>query len=245
MKRYISVFEMITRSSIYKVVLILLLMTGAEIGLFLHSMEKHVLDDEYYALEMIVEYSNMVWALLIAFLLITAVITLTGCNIGSNQNYTLRRLRISENKVFFLQVLYNILCYVLLWATQWAVLWGCSLIYMEKAVDVNNQTMFLAFYRNDLMHSILPLEDVWGWILLICIICGCSIAAAGFAQQQRNGKIGWELFLILAVTIITFPRALGESYAILFVCMFIFPVQWIYRKVLGKGDLGDEEEIGK
>ena len=63
------------------------------------------------------------------------------------------------------------------------ILFAVSDFYMKYKTGVllNNQTVFLAFYRNAFMHSILPLEDVLGWLILGLYIVMTGILAANFA----------------------------------------------------------------
>ena len=158
MKRYQSVFEMITRSSIYKVLLVVGGMLVAEAILFWNALmylggaclEEHI-DQSYYSI-----------VFKIAYVLITIAIVFPGMNIGSTQTYTLQRLRIKERWIYGLQIIYNLLAYMILWGAQLAMLLVSAVLYQKYLPEGalwTNQTLFIAFYRNDFMHSILPLED--------------------------------------------------------------------------------------
>lgn len=243
MKRYLSVFEMITRSSIYKVLAILIAMVAAEmiacaiawqqpLALLKPNIEEWV-DQSYFVI-----------AFGVAYILMTVVLVLSGTNIGSVQSYTLQRLRIPEKKVYLLQCIYNILCYILLWGTQLAVLLGISTFYMNYKTHVvkSNQTVFLAFHRNEFMHSILPMEDFIGWFLLITLIAGTGIFAASFTRKQRQGKVEWSLIVFVAIACIAFPRELGEEPALFGVVCIIYMVTIIINVLLGKGVEKDENK---
>ena len=234
MKKYISVFEMITRNSIYKVIAVLLGMVALEFALWTNAIQS-LYETPNLSLETMIENSRYVYVLGLAFVLITVVLSIMGCNIGSNQSYTLSRLSISEKKVFLLQSVYNSICYLLLWVTQLAVLLLSAGDYMKKASETSNQTIFLAFYRNDLMHSILPLDDVIGWFVLFFIIVACGIAAAGFTYQQRRGKVGCEIMILVALTLLVLPRTLGEGiFLIILCCCVTLPVYWLTSRVARK-----------
>lgn len=214
MKKYISVFEMITRSTLYKVLAVLVVMTGLQLVLFWGEMQPHI-DDKMSGLESIVDGSHMIWALAAGFLLITVILCWSGCNIGSNQGYTLRRLQISETEVCVLQAIYNGLCYFLLWASQVAVLILVSNWYMQTALEKTNQTVMLAFYRSGYMHSMLPLADGLGWFLLVLTLVGCAITTALFPYQQRRGKVSFAVIAVVATIVILFPRGLGDDLSFL------------------------------
>ncbi len=221
MKKYISVFEMITRSTLYKVLAVIVIMEGIQIRLFRGTMLE-LIGSESGGLESIVDKSNIVWPLAVAFLLITIFLCQCGCNIGSNQGYTLRRLQISELAVFWLQALYNCLCYVLLWASQAALFVIASGMYMENAIDSTNQTVVIAFYRNAYMHSILPMEDGIGWVILAVIICSCAIASATFPLRQRRGKTDFSIIAVVAMVFLLFPKGIGSDMSFIVFYMLFF-----------------------
>lgn len=212
MKRYLSVFEMITRSSIYKVFAVLLIMAVTELAACYIALQQ-LLEEIQPSLEEIVDQSYFLNFFRIAYVVVTVVLILSGMNIGSMQSYTLQRLRIKEKWVFVLQSIYNILCYLLLWTVQVVVLLMVSSYYMDHETDVilGNQMVFLAFHRNDFMHSILPFQDILGWFTIFFFLFGTGIMAASFTKRQRSGKIGWSLFLFVAAICICFSRGLGEQ----------------------------------
>lgn len=223
MKRYISVFEMIIRSSFYKVLGILALLSVVELGSFYIAMQQPLASMQPN-LEEIVDQSYFIYMFAIAYLLMTVVLVLSGANIGSMQGYTLQRLRIKEKKVFLLQCIYNVLCYVLLWATQVGVLFVASNYYMTHKTDaiLTNQTVFLAFHRNDFMHNILPMQDTLNWVLLFVIIVCTGCFAADFTKMQRRGKVAWILIVFVATAFVAFPRGLNEEPVILIIGMIVY-----------------------
>lgn len=210
MKKYLSVFEMIARSTLYKVLLVLIIIVPLQLLLFWRELQ-----DSEKALEIIVDDSHMLWLLAAGFLLITGLLGLCGCNIGSNQGYTLRRLQIPELHVLGLQAVYNCLVYLILWASQVAVFLIAGNWYMENAAETTNQTLVLAFYRNPYMHSILPMEDALGWIVLIGLLLFCGIASAVSTYRQRRGTLGFGVIAAIATVFIIFPRGLGSDISFL------------------------------
>lgn len=225
MKKYLSVFEMITRSTLYKVLITLVLMVVAQFFLFGAELKETFSsgnDEIIIGMENIVDESYLVVPLAIGFVLMTIILCWCGCNIGSNQGYTLRRLQIGERAVFCLQILYNCLCYVLLWASQVAVTVGISHLYVQHAAELTNQTVVLAYYKNSYMHSVLPMEDGRGWALLIFLIIGCGVAAAAFPVQQRRGKIGFSMIVAVALALVCFPNGIDADYRFVFVCLAFF-----------------------
>lgn len=242
MKRYISVFEMIIRSSFYKVLGILASLSVLELGTFYIAMQQPLASIQPN-LEELVDQSHFMYMFAIAYLLITVVLVLSGTNIGSMQGYTLQRLCIKEKKVFLLQCIYNILCYVLLWATQVGVLLAASNYYMTHKTDaiLTNQTVFLAFHRNDFMHSILPIQDTLNWVLLFAIIVCTGSFAADFTRMQRRGKVAWILIIFVAIAFVSFPRGLEEEPIILIIGMIAYSAFICLRNIFYREEEDESE----
>ena len=221
MKKYLSVFEMITRSTLYKVLIVIILMVAVQLSMFwaeLNEAISRASDKISMGMELIVDESYIVVPLAIGFVFITIILCWCGCNIGSNQGYTLRRLQIPEWAVFGLQALYNCLCYVLLWTSQVAVTVGISSLYVQHATELTNQSIVLAYYKNSYMHNVLPMGDILGWALLVCLILASGVASAAFPVQQRRGKIGFSILVTVAVAIMSFPNRLDSEYTLVVAC---------------------------
>ena len=170
---------------------------------------------EHHSLEWMIEHSNSAVFMAAAFVCITALLCWNGCDIGSKCSYTLQRLQVREKTVFVIQSLYNMACYILLLGAQTAVFLIQSKLYTEQAAIVTNQTVFLAFYRSDFMHSVLPLEDTMRLISNILLIAGCGVSAAVFSYLQRRGKLAWSLLVVAACIILGFVRKLGNTVILL------------------------------
>lgn len=218
MKKYISIFELFARNTVYKILFVLLAMGAAQITMFQKAMSEWIPVDyydldfqaiEHYSLEYMVDKSNSPVFMGIAFVLITAVLCWSGCNLGSKSSYTLQRLQVKEKTIFIMQCIYNSLCYVLLLGAQVAVLLVLCGMYVEQSDNVTNQTVFLAFYRNEFMHSVLPMEGMMRWSANILILLGCGTSAAVFTYLQRRGKVAWSLFVVVACVLVGFIQELG------------------------------------
>lgn len=237
MKRYLSVFEMIARSSIYKVLLIIAGMVMAQAIVFYQK----VMAGGMYSLESYIYECDFGISFRIAYVLITIVIVLPGMNLGSVQSYTLQRLRIKESKVFWLQVLYNFVAYVLLWGIQLMTLLTMAVFHYQKFADNgiwNNQTLFLAFYKSEFMHTMLPLEDGLGWFVLVSMGLISALTAAEFTKRQRCGKFGFELVVVVIITLIGITRNIGDvpqylmiTYAIVYL---VLGTRWFSNKLGGE-----------
>ena len=243
MKRYVSVFEMIIRSSIYKVIGIFSIMAVGEIILLTLAWNQPIATLQP-SMEEWVENSRIFVPFLAAYWVMTKVLASSGTNVGSMQSYTLQRLRIPEKKVYLLQCIYNICCYVLLWMTQFLILLLAADFYMEHKAGVilTNQTVFLAFYRNAFMHSILPMEDIFGWFMLVFFIVMTGVLAASYARNQRRGKVTWALIIFIALAVVCFQRALGVEPIFQLMVTLIWGMYMLAQALINKGVQEDERE---
>jgi len=221
MKKYISIFELFARSTIYKILPVFVTMGAAQVFMFQKAMSEWFPMDayhlefqaiEYYTLEYMMSRSKNEIFLGIAFVLITAILCWCGCNIGSKSSYTIQRLQVTEKRIFVMQSIYNSLCYVLLLGAQIGVLLIQSSLYAVRAGHLTNQTVFLAYYRSDFMHSVLPLEGTMRWTENILIVLGCGVSAALFTYLQRRGKVAVSMLVVTACVLLGFVQELGEQF---------------------------------
>ena len=217
MKKHLSVFGLFARSSIFKVIGILLLMCAVEIAFFHVELQNaleayEVVDYGMASLErMFMRAATNVY-FRVALALITIVICLPGCEFKSKTSYTMRRLAISEQATFFHQAAYNTLVYLMLFAVQLVVVFGLSQYYLAVVPEecISNQTMFLAFYRNEFLHSLLPLEDIGLWIRNGLLIITFGLATAEYPYKQRRRKFSSTAIALVVYTIVWFDQSIGQ-----------------------------------
>ena len=238
MKQHLSVLMLITRSSIYKVIVILVAMAAVQTGLFHYALQ----GGSHY-LENIVSDSGIAWIFAAAFLLLTYVISRTGCKSGSQPGYTIRRLGISERSFFIWQAVYNTAVYVLLLATELILLFVLSHYWKAEANQdlIGAQSIYLAFYRNDFMHCICPLDDIWLWIRNVILAIAIGMAAAQYPFRQRRGKTLQVVVTMAAAAVAFFVRSLGADVRDVFaVSMALIVMGKVVYNLWG----GDEDEEG-
>ena len=246
MKKYLSVFGLFARGSVYKVLITTVLMAIAEFIVFYHKLKYAIrLSAEFSMehLETIIDQSMINWIFPLCALIITLTLFITGSeNNNAKTGYTIRRLSISEREVFFCQTIYNILTYIFLWAVQAVTVFGLCVLYTNSAPTdaVGNQTIFLAFYRNELLHSIIPISDMSIWIRNIFIAIGLGFAAAEFPYKQRRHKNSITAIALLLYIIVFFSSGIGNfinSFMLSFVSICI-TAESLYTVFIK-----DEEEI--
>ena len=217
MKKHLSVFGLYARSSLFRVIGILLLMCAVEVAFFHFELQDalkayEVVGSGMASLERMFKMAATNVYFRIALVLITIVICLPGCEFKSKTGYTLRRLTISERAVFFHQAAYNLLVYIMLFAVQLTLVFALSQYYLSAVPKecISNQTMFLAFYRNDFLHSLLPLEDVGLWIRNGLLIITFALATAEYPYRQRRHKFSSTALALLTYTIVWFDQDIGQ-----------------------------------
>ena len=213
MKKHLSVLMLCARSTVYKMLGLFFAMAAAEILLFGLTL-RGVPAGPPLGLEAAFDASRVSFAFAAAFLLLCALLCMTGCEYsGSRPSYTLRRLSVSRRTVLFWQSVYNILCLFLLWAVQLFVALLLCRLYMSKAdpATVSGQTVFLAFYRNKFLHSLLPLAETSRYIRNLMLIVGLGVTAACFPQRQQRGQMGIAVIPLALIAAAVFPMEMGQG----------------------------------
>lgn len=205
-RRHFSVFMLMIRASLWRVLLVCACLVGAECVLFFLTAQKQTA-----ALETVISESGLIFVFIAAFLLITAVLADFGCAYSVKCGYTLNRLSVSEKSVFAWQAMSNLCCFALLWVVQIITVFGLSMWLTQQDPSVfNNQTMFLAFYRSRFLHSLFPLEEINCHIRNVGILLGMSVATAWYPYKQRRGKTGIALFVFAVFLLPVFLHEIGS-----------------------------------
>lgn len=233
MKQHISVLGLFARSSLWKVMAVLLLMSGVEIFFFEKELQAaltaHAADVGlgFPQLERLLDRGAAnVWFAL-AFVLITLLLVLPGCEFRARSGYTLRRLSVGEVSIFLWQLSYNIFVYFLMVVWQTVLCYGLCMRYVALAPSaaVSGQTLFLAFYRSELLHALLPMADVALWLRNLFLLAALGISSAIFPCKQRAGKYSGGIVALAAYAVVFFERGIGEfSQLAIAVCVWVVAI---------------------
>lgn len=207
----ISLWALLAGGTIYKILTILVILVVGQCSLFYGNLIRRIKQGHLSEADFETFFSfsggNVLFLSAYRFLFIAAfaliMFTLIRCetvNSGSIFSYTLRRLRVSERHLFFVETVYNFLCFVLLFAVQiWVILWMYRM-YMNRIPGnpVSNQIAFLAFYRIPFLHNLLPLAETGKWVrnLLMLLAVSMNIATEKAGQSKRGFQTWYCLVLI-------------------------------------------------
>ena len=222
MKKYLSVFGLYARSTVFKILLILFAMSAIETIIFYTELQNALqtyesIEAGLSSLEHTLDMAAINVYFRAALLLITFVLSIPGCKFKSNTGYTLQRLSVSERETFFIQTVYNTLVYIILIAVQLGVTFVLSQYYISTVPDgfANNQTLFLAYYRNEFLHSLLPLEDIGLWVRNALLVISFGFVTAEFPYNNRRNKFSATAIALGLYTIVYFDQGIGELFHVI------------------------------
>ncbi len=211
MKQHLSVLELAARTTLYKYLCLLVIMAATEIALFTMALRK-MITGAPISLEQLINESHINIVCGTCFLILCTLLSMTGCETGSRLRYTLQRLSVSEKASAFWWAGYNAVCFLLFWAAQVMIALLLCRLYVRQIdpVYVSDQTIFLAFYRNDFLHSLLPLEEISRYIRNGILILFLGLCCSCFSYRLRHDEKGIAI-IVLAVTVaINFSKEAGN-----------------------------------
>ena len=201
MKRISTVWMAAAKNLWWKLLLIIVVLSAAEIGLYHWSVGE--IQKMYNAfvvdsLPNIVEKAKLKLVFFAALAAVTACCCLQGSRF-SGKNYTLQRLPMAEWKITALWAVTHLACFVILWAAQVVLisaLWSMYAARFHPAAP--GLDLLVSFYNNGFLHAMLPLADVTRWIYLVTYWLCMAFLTATFGFFQRRGRYRISLLIMLA-----------------------------------------------
>lgn len=197
MKKYMSVLMMCARQSIYKLLGVLLLMVVSEgIWSFAELQGGGYGSGELdvgYGLSRIYQSLILYGILFVVWWIFTVILGIYGCRFKEGSASVLRRLQISRGKVFWIQVLYNCIAYIMLLSVQMIILFVIGSIYSNQFPQESGpQTIFLALveytyaFESTVVDMASPFVGTFGWFLRFCSIAVFSVSTACITTGLLN-----------------------------------------------------------
>ena len=191
MKKYVSVFMLYNRMVFWRVMLALVGMGILEVLLLAPACQG--MGNYCFA----VGESGIEKVFLLFIVIITAIL----CISGRGQVYTMWRLRISEWGLFWCRALVSLLYYFLFWAWQVGICYGMGRYFMQVREIDSPQSTVIAFYADDFLHHLFPMEayHIWAWDFVLLL--GLMIVSAAFFFYWQRGKFYYPVicFFLLAL----------------------------------------------
>ena len=249
MKHYLSVLCLTARSSIFTIALILPLMAAAQAALFWFYLSEGIKTAAAgianAPLESLFEKPLLSLTFSAAFFAVTFFLCRTGCAFGAQPGYTLDRLSVRPLTVWLLQASHNPAVFLILWFAEAAVSMGLCTLYMHFAdsAAVSVQTAFLATYRSEFLHAVLPMHDAALWVRNLLFALTLGIVTATFPYKQRRGKFAGEVLLCALLLPGIFACTPGEPGLSIVECVIALSVAaFSLLHVLGVFDESQSEE---
>jgi len=197
-----------SRQLIWKLLLIVILMTAAELALFSGVNTGYEVN---FGDELQLAHLPKLFALAVAVMAL--FIVLQGGQFGAGKTgYTLRRLPMGEWSITILWALIYLASFVVIWAVQLTLVFVCWRLYCGvNAMPAPDLELFVEFYAEPFLHSLLPLADVTRWLRMIFWLPSLSFSLAAFGFCHRRGKFRLEPLVLLAVGLGMMSSQMGST----------------------------------
>ncbi len=243
MRQHLSVLMLAARSTIYQVLGLFAAMAITEGWLFYFTLQQ-ALGDQPLGLEQVIRQSRIALVCGVGFILLCALLSLTGSELGGGKlRYTVQRLSVREEGTVFWWAGYNAVCFFLFWVVQLTIALLLCQLYISRmdSTYTSGQTIFLAFYRNNFLHSLLPLAEASRYLRNGVLILCLGVCASCFSFRQRRGEKGIAVVALAVIALVSFPQAMGSFsgdllLAFLALCITAGAVAGIWRE---RGDKHD------
>ena len=205
MKKHLSVLMLFVRSTLYRFLLLVLAMAAVQAVLFALAFRGGM---GVFGLYTIIEETRPGIVFAVCFLLLCAMLCLTGCEFGSKSGYTLSRLRISRQMEFLWRCVGNAGFIFLFWAAQAGItLTFCGIFMIHYP---QGQATMLVFYANDFLHNLLPLAETGILARNIALLIALAVTTACFPIRMRRGKMPAAAIAVALICVVFFVRDKGS-----------------------------------
>ena len=228
MRRYTSVLMLGARGVVMPLIVVLLLMSAAEAGLFFRVRSDFATP---WSIQYALLASHVVWAYRAALVLLVATccVHVSGLG-GSRVYYTMHRLRISEWTATVLLGLCYGAAFAVLWAAQAGILTAVT-AYCAARADAGAQAVFLISWNDDFFHAMLPLGQWTGYVRQLLMVLGMGMSCAVWSFWRRRNSFGYAApIMVIAAAVFTglgcrdfvVDISLGVGACIVAVCSLYF-----------------------
>ena len=218
MKKQISVFQLMVRTSLWKVLLIMLGLLATQFVLFF------VLGagEEQYLLDVLERLPY--WPIGIGLYLISAALYIPLSDRGGRMNNLILRLGLSEKQIYWIQVLFNALVYTMFLVAQAMTMILLCLIHdWVTPGTMDPMSILVTSYQHPVFHRLFPLHDLVSWFNLLVLVTGMSICTAAYPMRQRH-RFGSVCTVFMVAYASSYFCSLPDLSDHLYVTEFLLPL---------------------
>lgn len=259
MKRYLSVLALDARCTVYKMLGILVMMAIAQLAFFYRVLQNTInqwqeIGANWRENGLLVTFEQAIEG---SYINIFFVITLVGIMLvliwscsehgKSRSKQLLWRLRIERRRLFVVWSIYRFFCILIVFAWQILLVMAMDELYQYMiAQGLAPQSLFLAFYRDDFLHGLLPISDIMGCILLLCFVVLWSMSIAyvgymGFTEHRTACSVALVPD-VYTIYIVSMGVPVGLNFWVEALFAFIAVIACICMMISVTGSLGKDYE---
>ena len=241
MKKYLSVFSLVARESIFRIAFLWIFSAIAQAYSFFYALIYKDVQRSLNFSRAFTDSDISVDAIFTITILLTALLLIkTGTEFRTKSGYTLRRLRIDERNVFLIQSVYSTIMLFLLILFEVVLAFVLLKVGFTRFEEgrITNQTMYLSFYESDFLKNVFCGRDILRIVRnILCVAAlGISLSAFTFMLRRREKFIPAILFLAAFASIFLFcPNISYLEWDIGFIISAAIMIVWSLSAVMKRG----------
>lgn len=241
MKKYLSVFTLVARESIFRLTLLWVLSAIAQTVSFVYALDYRDVRTTF-DFERLFTNDGVSISIIFAITLFVTGLMLakTGFEFRTKQGYTLRRLRIDEKKVFLTQSAYNALMLFMLIMAE-TVLAFIFLTAGHMQIEekyVTNQSVYLNFYSCSFVQNLFCGRDILRIVRNIFCVISLGLSLGAFTHLGRRNKKFIPAIILLVCFCAVFlliPGISDWSVDVIILIAAVAMIVWSLLTVLKRG----------
>lgn len=238
MRKRLSIFFLAAGNTAYRLILILAGMAAVQTAAFVAAM--HRIDGSF---DQVFRGSGTAVICGAAFILYCFAICFRTTG-GKDYKicYILKRLPVSEKKIFVWWSVYNTICFLIFWGVQVVLLLiFCRIFETQAETGVcGAQTVFITFYENGFLLAMLPMGMILRYISNFVLIVAMGIVTAPVSMGTTKKNMLNSIVMLVSWTLFWFARKDDTGWILLLVMSGIYIIITLVR-MLGIGGVWNEE----
>lgn len=239
MRKHRSMFMFFSRSSVYPVLGLLSILCVVQVILFRLAMNSGL----YPTLEDTIVGSKLHLVYFVAFWVLLGMMIGVTSSASGGMEYTLERLRISRWGIIGWSSVSNTLWFLVFWLVEALLVLGLSSYYLKVMEVGSQQALFLACYRSEFLHSLVPLREWTRWGRNMALTVGLGVSTGCCVGKIRKGGV-IAAVTCAAIESVMFmaPPCNGSGDALLTVCALVIALVSLILVHEGRGETDDAEK---